>query len=56
MTFVKSHDHWLLLDDENVEPITEQMVQTAFGSTNEMQNAAMEHGYILLYERQPSEP
>eukprot|EP00884_Botryococcus_braunii_P006933 jgi/Botrbrau1/16240/Bobra.0066s0025.1 len=56
VTFVKSHEHWLLLDDENVEPITEQMVQTAFGSTNDSQNAAMEHGYILLYERQPSEP
>jgi hypothetical protein len=59
ISFVKSHEHWLLLDDETVEPIDEQVVQTAFGSTNEYHHATnqqpMEHGYILLYERQLSD-
>ena len=32
MTFVKSAAHWLFFDDETVEPISEAMVQTAFGS------------------------
>lgn len=33
MSFVKSAEHWLFFDDELVEPMTEQLVQTAFGST-----------------------
>ena len=32
MAFVKSASHWLFFDDETVEPISEAMVQTAFGS------------------------
>ncbi len=32
VAFVKSASHWLFFDDETVEPISEAMVQTAFGS------------------------
>ncbi|CAL8463689.1 g3223 [Coccomyxa elongata] len=52
VSFVKSAEHWLFFDDELVEPMTEQLVQTAFGSTQDYSNT-MEHGYILMYERQP---
>lgn len=52
MSFVKSAEHWLFFDDELVEPMAEQQVHQAFGSTQEYSNS-MEHGYILMYERQP---
>ena len=55
VTFVKSAGHWLFFDDEVVEPIAETMVQTAFGSTQEYSNN-MDHGYILMFERQSPEP
>ncbi|KAH7287676.1 hypothetical protein KP509_32G069000 [Ceratopteris richardii] len=49
VSLVKSHNHWLFFDDENVEIIDESAVQTFFGSTQEYSNS--EHGYILFYER-----
>ncbi|KAK9917186.1 hypothetical protein WJX75_001669 [Coccomyxa subellipsoidea] len=52
VSFVKSAEHWLFFDDELVEPMAEQQVHQAFGSTQEYSNS-MEHGYILMYERQP---
>jgi ubiquitin carboxyl-terminal hydrolase 12/46 len=55
VTFVKSHGHWLFFDDEIVEPIAETVVQTAFGSTQEYSNN-MDHGYILMFERQSPDP
>ncbi|KAK9815432.1 hypothetical protein WJX72_003636 [[Myrmecia] bisecta] len=51
VSFVKSAGNWLFFDDENVELISEQMVQTAFGSTSEY-SSSMDHGYILMYEKQ----
>ena len=50
VSLVKSHNHWLFFDDENVEMIDESVVQTFFGSTQEYSNNS-EHGYILFYER-----
>lgn len=50
ISLVKSHNHWLFLDDENVEMIDESAVQTFFGSAQEYPTNA-DHGYILFYER-----
>uniref|UniRef100_A0A7N0ZXT8 ubiquitinyl hydrolase 1 n=1 Tax=Kalanchoe fedtschenkoi TaxID=63787 RepID=A0A7N0ZXT8_KALFE len=51
VSLVKSHDHWLFFDDENVEIIDEPAVQTFFGSAQEY-SSNTDHGYILFYERQ----
>lgn len=51
VSLVKSHNHWLYFDDENVDPIDESTVQTFFGSTQEYSNHT-DHGYILFYENQ----
>lgn len=49
VSLVKSHNHWLFFDDENVEIIDESAVQTFFGSTQEY-SSNTDHGYILFYE------
>ncbi|RWV96924.1 hypothetical protein GW17_00040327 [Ensete ventricosum] len=49
VSLVKSHNHWLLFDDENVEMIDESMVQTFFGSSQEY-SGNTDNGYILFYE------
>lgn len=56
VSFVKSHSRWLFFDDECVEPISEAMVQTAFGSPQEYNSSSMDHGYILMFSRQSLEP
>ncbi|KAE8696012.1 Ubiquitin carboxyl-terminal hydrolase 3 [Hibiscus syriacus] len=48
VSLVKSHNHWLFFDDENVEMIDESAVQTFFGSAQYSSNT--DHGYILFYE------
>ncbi|MQL72574.1 hypothetical protein Taro_004939 [Colocasia esculenta] len=50
VSLVKSHNHWLFFDDENVEMIDETAVQTFFGSAQEY-SSNTDHGYILFYER-----
>ncbi|CAH9099671.1 unnamed protein product [Cuscuta epithymum] len=50
VSLVKSHNHWLYFDDENVEMIDESAVQTFFGSAQEY-SSNTDHGYILFYER-----
>ncbi|CAL5365356.1 unnamed protein product [Camellia sinensis] len=50
VSLVKSHNHWLFFDDENVEMIDESVVQTFFGSAQEY-SSNTDHGYILFYER-----
>lgn len=55
VSFIKSSEHWLLLDDELVDVVNEFHVQQAFGTTQEY-NSNAEHGYILLYERRESPP
>ncbi|KMZ71485.1 Ubiquitin carboxyl-terminal hydrolase 3 [Zostera marina] len=49
VSLVKSHNHWLFFDDENVEIIDESIVQTFFGSAQEY-SSNTDHGYILFYE------
>ncbi|KAJ0975013.1 hypothetical protein J5N97_016978 [Dioscorea zingiberensis] len=49
VSLVKSHNHWLFFDDENVEMIDESTVQTFFGSSQEY-SSNTDHGYILFYE------
>ncbi|XP_039012551.1 ubiquitin carboxyl-terminal hydrolase 3-like isoform X3 [Hibiscus syriacus] len=49
VSLVKSYDHWLFFDDENVEMIDESAVQTFFGSAQEY-SSNTDHGYILFYE------
>eukprot|EP00262_Sarcandra_glabra_P008823 TRINITY_DN2264_c0_g1_i1.p1 TRINITY_DN2264_c0_g1~~TRINITY_DN2264_c0_g1_i1.p1 ORF type:complete len:372 (-),score=61.15 TRINITY_DN2264_c0_g1_i1:207-1322(-) len=49
VSLVKSHNHWLFFDDENVEIIDETAVQTFFGSAQEY-SSNTDHGYILFYE------
>jgi len=47
---IKSHDHWLSFDDDNVEMIPESTLQTFYGSSREYAGNT-DHGYILFYER-----
>ncbi|CAL5021312.1 unnamed protein product [Urochloa decumbens] len=47
---IKSHDHWLSFDDDNVEMIPESTLQTFYGSSREY-SGNTDHGYILFYER-----
>ncbi|KAK8950801.1 Ubiquitin carboxyl-terminal hydrolase 3 [Platanthera zijinensis] len=49
ISLVKSHNHWLFFDDENVEMMDESNVQTFFGSAQEY-SSNTDHGYILFYE------
>ncbi|ONK74055.1 uncharacterized protein A4U43_C03F2320 [Asparagus officinalis] len=49
VSLVKSHNHWLCFDDENVEMIDEAMMQSFFGSAQEY-SSNTDHGYILFYE------
>ncbi|KAJ6814640.1 ubiquitin carboxyl-terminal hydrolase 3-like isoform X1 [Iris pallida] len=43
VSLVKSHNHWLCFDDENVEMIDESMMQTFFGSAQEY-SSNTDHG------------
>ncbi|KAG0470290.1 hypothetical protein HPP92_016990 [Vanilla planifolia] len=49
ISLVKSHDHWFIFDDENVDMMDESNLQTYFGSAQEYPNNT-DHGYILFYE------
>ncbi|KAK3150721.1 hypothetical protein QOZ80_3AG0236830 [Eleusine coracana subsp. coracana] len=49
ISLVKSHNHWLFFDDENVEMTDESMVQAFFGSAHEF-SGNTDNGYILFYE------
>lgn len=51
MSFIKSHEKWLFFDDEQVEAVHESTVQMAFGSPSEYSSSSMDHGYILMYNR-----
>lgn len=51
VSFIKSHGRWLFFDDEQVEAIHESAVQMAFGSPSEYNSSSMDHGYILMYNR-----
>ncbi|KAJ4890805.1 Ubiquitin carboxyl-terminal hydrolase 4 [Raphanus sativus] len=49
VSLVKSHNHWLFFDDENVDMMEESAVQTFFGSSQEC-SSNTDHGYLLFYE------
>lgn len=49
VSLVKSHNHWLFFDDENVDIVDESAIQSFFGSAQEC-STNMDHGYILFYE------
>ncbi|GFP98700.1 ubiquitin carboxyl-terminal hydrolase 3 [Phtheirospermum japonicum] len=49
VSLVKSHNHWLFFDDENVDMVDESAIQTFFGSAHEYASSN-DHGYILFYE------
>ena len=51
VSFIKSHEKWLFFDDEQVEAVHESVVQLAFGSPSEYNSSSMDHGYILMYNR-----
>jgi ubiquitin C-terminal hydrolase len=51
VALIKSAGSWLFFEDDSVEPITESMVATTFGSTQEY-GTHTGHGYILMYEKQ----
>lgn len=44
VSLIKSHNTWLFFDDEGVDSITEQQVQSTFGSTQEYGAPNMDHG------------
>lgn len=50
VAMIKSHDHWLSFDDDNVEMIPESTLQTFYGSYHEY-SGNTDHGYILFYGR-----
>jgi len=49
---IKSHNHWIQFDDENVDAIQEQDIRQFFGSTNEMMQERFRTacGYLLFYQ------
>lgn len=53
VSVVKSHNHWLFFDDENVEMVDESFVQSFFGSSQEF-STNTDHGYMLFYESPPT--
>ncbi|GJZ55671.1 ubiquitin carboxyl-terminal hydrolase 4 [Tanacetum coccineum] len=46
VSLVKSHNHWLFYDDENVEIVDESAVQNAFGSAQEFASNT-DHGAAI---------
>ena len=49
VTLVRSHQHWLMFDDEAVELIEESAIHSCFGSTAEAAGST-DTGYILFYQ------
>ncbi|KAJ1626272.1 putative ubiquitin carboxyl-terminal hydrolase [Pavlovales sp. CCMP2436] len=49
VSIVKSHNRWLLFDDETVELIDEQSIAACYGSTQEGANNT-DVGYLLFYQ------
>ena len=52
---VKSHDRWLFVDDDSVDPIEESTLYNFFGNSSGDHGANTEHGYILMYSQLPAE-
>ncbi|GMH43250.1 hypothetical protein BSKO_11172 [Bryopsis sp. KO-2023] len=53
VSLIKSHGHWLLFDDDQVEPIPDIWVERTFGyPAQDSKNT--DRGYILFYEKSAS--
>lgn len=50
VSLIKSHDQWLLFDDDCVEPKDESEIQSVYGVTQDSAQST-EAGYILFYEQ-----
>lgn len=53
VSLIKSHDQWLLFDDDCVEPKDESEIQSVYGVTQDSAQST-EAGYILFYEQTSS--
>ena len=53
---VKSHDFWLIFDDEVVEKVDEKSIEDFFGHDNPRTSNGLEVGYILFYEAVDNDP
>ncbi|KNC81264.1 hypothetical protein SARC_06410 [Sphaeroforma arctica JP610] len=49
ISVIKSHDNWLIFDDEKIEVIEESKLQSFFGLSGEGVQQSSESGYILFY-------
>ncbi|CAH0778454.1 unnamed protein product [Bemisia tabaci] len=49
ISIVKSHDFWLLFDDEVVDKIDQSAIEDFYGLTSDIQKSS-ETGYILFYQ------
>eukprot|EP01134_Creolimax_fragrantissima_P002194 CFRG2194T1 len=51
ITIVKSHDNWLVFDDDNIEVVEESKLQSFFGLCGDRSDGGQssESGYILFY-------
>jgi len=55
ISIIKSHSHWLVFDDENVELIDEMYIQNYFGSAQDNYGqSSTSTGYILFYNSAPT--
>jgi len=51
VSYIQSHGHWLLFDDDVVQVVSEESLQLVFGSTKK--NAGVtDTGYILFYQQE----
>jgi len=49
ISIVKSHDFWLLFDDDMVDKIDQSAIEDFYGLTSDIQKSS-ETGYILFYQ------
>lgn len=49
VSMIKSHGKWLLFDDDCVEPISDQRIQSVFGCASDFAGYS-ETGYMLFYQ------
>eukprot|EP01112_Ceratiomyxa_fruticulosa_P009353 TRINITY_DN2438_c0_g1_i2.p1 TRINITY_DN2438_c0_g1~~TRINITY_DN2438_c0_g1_i2.p1 ORF type:complete len:341 (-),score=49.53 TRINITY_DN2438_c0_g1_i2:128-1150(-) len=50
ISMVKSHGHWLIYDDDNIDVISENDIATCFGSSHDVMMGSTDCGYLLFYQ------
>ncbi len=45
---VKTHKHWILFDDDEVQLVDDDYIQSVFGAQHDVQ-ASTDTGYLLFY-------